>query len=649
MMVHWCITFYSSRQNTEKPKVRTKRLKSLNSFKEYTPLCVIVIGVIQLIMADLLPRVSAQQFSPSQVALMIDQKSRSEVVLKRKSNAFKKLMDEVQEMKENSEQDHERAKHLELDVTRVYAQLSRTRDSLTKEQSKNAELMGKIRKHQGCEKCFGDANEEDVTTERCSSGESGEAMRGFKKAQRRLQQHEVLTQKKESKSSINKDRSQVQQVKEDKRTGGVPHEEHELLIREAMMLKEQLRALAVQKAMNVDKILEEAEYKQIIKNLQKDVQEKVDQNEVLYERIKELCSEESEEGSRVTELQFQNDKLQKKLNLGQVMIDTLCKRCEELEAKVKLVQTQNSDTIDGAKPASPSEDTKEQGGNKSPVKTEDQIDGQFLSNERKKHRQQVQRLEDELQLFTIQLDQVMAENKQLFKDRQATERQREIFEDRYNKLMETLQAVQQRQHQCSNCRSLEQKLSKITVEFADLKEVNELVSAQMRLYEEDLRQEQLDMESLKLKNTFHIEQWKRNCQKMGQQVDLLMGDLQKERELRQRLQQQINQVKPRPQKPMAPSFCASPRAYGMSAPWLGTPNQSLPCEVEVDCVDGEEPLPSQSFKSTSLGYSEGAVASSHSKSLSQDKVLECRRCKREFSADKTDEYQDHERKCFESS
>ena len=50
---------------------------------------------------------------------------------------------------------------------------------------------------------------------------------------------------------------------------------------------------------------ETAEYNQIIKNLQKDVQEKVDQNEVLVERIKELCSQDSEEGSRVTELQFQ--------------------------------------------------------------------------------------------------------------------------------------------------------------------------------------------------------------------------------------------------------------------------------------------------------------------------------------------------------
>ena len=45
--------------------------------------------------------------------------------------------------------------------------------------------------------------------------------------------------------------------------------------------------------------------------------------------------------------------------------------------------------------------------------------------------------------------------------------------------METLQAVQQRQHQCSNCRTLEQELAKVKVEFADLKEVNELVSAQV--------------------------------------------------------------------------------------------------------------------------------------------------------------------------
>ncbi|XP_071808283.1 uncharacterized protein [Asterias amurensis] len=643
-MVHWCYMLYSTFPTTEKLKVRTKRLKSQNSFCSYCALC-FTFGVIHLIMADLLTRIS-DQLSPSQVALMIDQKSRSEVVINRRSNAFKKVVDEFHEMKKNSERDSERAKHLELDVTRVYAQLSRTRDSLMKEQRKNAELMGKSEKrHVICEKCLGDANEED---ERYSSGEGGEAMRGFKKAQRRLPQSEVSTQKKEAISSMmNQDKSQTQQGTEGKRTGGVPHEEHELLIREAVFYKEQLTLLAKEKSMSVDTILETAEYNQIIKNLQKDVQEKVDQNEVLVERIKELCSQDSEEGSRVTELQFQKDKLQKRLNLGQVMIDTLSKRCEELEAQVKLAQKPNCDTIDGSKVSGLTEDTKEQSGSKSPVKTEDQIGSQFLSNERKKHRQQVQRLEEELQLFSIQMDQVMVENKQLFKDRQATERQREIFEDRYNKLMETLQAVQQRQHQCSNCRTLEQELAKVKVEFADLKEVNELVSAQMKFFEEDLRQEQLDMENLKLKHTFHIEQWKRNCQKMGQQVDLLMGDLQRERELRQRLQQQMNQAKPRHQVPMAASLGAAgtplPRACSVSVPWFGSPPQPLSPFVEVDCMDGhnESPL----FKSTS----NGAGASSSSKSLSQDKVQECPRCKREFSADKTEQYQDHVRKCFDSS
>ena len=55
------------------------------------------------------------------------------------------------------------------------------------------------------------------------------------------------------------------------------------------------------------------------------------------------------------------------------MIDTLSKRCEELEAQVKLAQKPNFDTTDGSKFSGLTEDTKEQSGSKSPVKTEDQV------------------------------------------------------------------------------------------------------------------------------------------------------------------------------------------------------------------------------------------------------------------------------------
>ena len=131
------------------------------------------------------------------------------------------------------------------------------------------------------------------------------------------------------------------------------------------------------------------------------------------------------------------------------------------------------------------------------------------------------------------------------------------------------------------------------------------------------------------------------------QVDLLMGDLQRERELRQRLQQQMNQAKPRHQVPMAASLGAAgtppPRACSVSVPWFGSPQQPLPAFVEVDCIDGDNESPSNGATSN------GAGASSSSKSLSQDKVQECPRCKREFSADKTKQYRDHVGKCFDSS
>ena len=54
---------------------------------------------------------------------------------------------------------------------------------------------------------------------------------------------------------MNQDKSQTQQGTEGKRTGGVPHEEHELLIREAVFYKEQLTLLAKEKSMSVDTIL----------------------------------------------------------------------------------------------------------------------------------------------------------------------------------------------------------------------------------------------------------------------------------------------------------------------------------------------------------------------------------------------------------
>ncbi|XP_022087409.1 probable E3 ubiquitin-protein ligase bre1 [Acanthaster planci] len=602
-------------------------------------------------MAHLVSQSTTQlQLNPQELALFIAQQANTQAALDRRNEAFKKLVVEVQTSKEDAERYRQKARYLELDVARTDAHLAKMQQSFAQEQQKNAKLTARLDEVQRGEKIF----------DRCRTEEEEEEGRMDKiYPHGEIHKPHQRTNKDQHKGYRGqRGDEQTNRAAPFQALHGVSYEHHELLLQQMVRMKQELTRLAEKNGQDVDKILEAARYKEIIEKLQEDIQEKANENEQLLEKIQQLCTEDEGPMSEIVKLQFMNEKLQKKLNLSQVMIDTLSKRCEELKEEHKKAAPPNQKE-DGHAP----DDSKVFVPIHKEEKTESATEGQDMVDggvSVKQLEQQNKRLNDEMGLLDTQLKQVTADNKLLVKERQDAEKQREIFEQRYNELMQTLQDIQQKQRQCSKCRSLELEITKLRREMTDLKDINELVQAQMKLYEEDLRQEQMEAASQKQKNNFHIEQWKKNCQRMGQQVDLLTADLRKEREEIRKLKYQLSVLKSqggRPAMSLAANFANSRCAPlgPKSSPW-----QEGFHDIEIDGPGVDVPDVGQDM-SDSMG--EFLSASSHDLGsdssryrsvptgsfLLSNKPLECPRCKREYPADRLEEFQRHVNKCIDSS
>ena len=72
-------------------------------------------------------------------------------------------------------------------------------------------------------------------------------------------------------------------------------------------------------------------------------------------------------------------------------------------------------------------------------------------------------------------------------------------------------------HYESNTNSLRSLISPQSSATRVIRDFSGLLS-QLKLYEEDLQQERTEAASQKHKTNFQLEQWKKNCQRMGQQV-----------------------------------------------------------------------------------------------------------------------------------
>ena len=98
----------------------------------------------------------------------------------------------------------------------------------------------------------------------------------------------------------------------------------------------------------------------------------------------------------------------------------------------------------------------------------------------------------------------------------------QVYETRYNDLMETVkQSSNQSPTTCSKCREHEKTIKKMQEEMANMKSEIEMVTAQKKMFEEDLEQEQLDAQQDKEKYKTQIESWKKNCVTLGKQVRLV--------------------------------------------------------------------------------------------------------------------------------
>ncbi|XP_038060220.1 centrosomal protein of 55 kDa-like [Patiria miniata] len=629
-------------------------------------------------MANLLGQsVTQVQLNPHQLSLLFAQQATAQAALDRKSGAFKKLVVEVQTSKQDAERYKERSKYLELDVARTDAYLAKVRQQFTEQQRKNAELNAELansrKREKICARCHGNEDERGGVT-KIQGGDQSSSYSKEEPGKAQKASQKTGGDKHESSRPDNEQPSsrpfRPKPAVPFQPKPGVSFEHHELFIHQMMLMKQELTRLAKEKGQDVDKILEAAEYKETIKKLQEDIQDKADENERLLEKIDRLCSKKDQPASQIVQLQFMNEKLEKRLNLSQVMIDTLSKRCEELKDELQKYgpfKKEDGRAVHDSKVFLPIQ--KEEGKKKSTSektgstrKGQDEADGGVSLDQ---FEQQKQRLNEKIQHLDTQLKKVTGDNKQLIKNRQEAEKQREIFEQRYNALMETMQDIQKKQQQCSNCRSLELEIAKLKQEVADLKEVDMVVRAQMKLYEEDLRQEQQDSTSQKQKNNFIVEQWTKNCQRMGQQVDLLTDDLHREREENRKLKQQLNALKPqgsRSAMSLAPTFSNQRCAFKgpKSSPWQEGFHDMHDIECDgpgQDVADGKDLSDSMGeFYSTSSGATMPGKtperSSYHSMqssfSLSR-KPLECPRCKREYPADRLEEFQRHVNKCIDSS
>ncbi|XP_072050130.1 uncharacterized protein, partial [Amphiura filiformis] len=616
-----------------------------------------------------------------------------------KLGGLKQLTNELHQTQQDVLHYKDRANHCELALLRTEAHLKKTKDALWSAQLENSEMRDRLKSIEGERRHWIPSRSgrggvrathyEDVIEEDSDSDDletDSALVTDADMVERRRKQHQPQIDRKEI---ATEDRGIQVTPSPDDIASSVPKEKHNLVLRDNVRLQFLVQDMSRKEGLQYKKVLQISELEDQVKQLRQEGQDKADQLQKLRRDIQRARTSDDIVG-QLLETQLQLEKVTKANAMKQVLNETLSQHLQSLtkaleEAEKELGKERqhhevaetgtntDSDETDGTpigRRPTPKDDTTAQPLREDGQQSHDSIiaqpsDETDAGGQRPQweQKEKTEVLEQQVKHLKEKVDRLSRDCKRLLTEKVMAIRERETYETRYNELMETVKQTKPSQSPtsaCSECREHEKTIKNMQDEMANMKSEIEMVTAQKRMFEEDLNQQQLDTQQDKERYKAQIESWKKNCVTLGKQVNLFKSDVEKERQKVKILERQMGMLQQktsqalraqqqslinRPFTTMQPyhqGLCATeaerphitPFQEGFSMPMHHQRGiLTVDCAGGLDDYDGGEPHESERDTQTSV--------SGHKN--------ECPRCKSEFEAHEQQEFQRHIEKCIDKA
>ncbi|XP_070545225.1 uncharacterized protein MCAP_0864-like [Ptychodera flava] len=401
---------------------------------------------------------------------------------------------------------------------------------------------------------------------------------------------------------------------------GISHEVLENLVRELAICKRELKKFL--NGQDMRSFLESTEYEETVKELQESVKEKTKEIEDLRAEIKQrdLDSSENDDKTR-QQMKEQIVGLTKSVGVKTVLVNVLTQELEKLEKKCSEEQERYNKEIEALREEKNLVSKHKIGSGPTAEET-------ALKAELHRADQEIAGLLSKFNIFRSEL---------INKNEELEVKSKEIvrLEKENQDLLQRITELETKPQNCLTCVDLSKENEELKSDAAQHKEYVNLMTTQMKCYEDDFQHERKDREDMKSKYDRDIEEKQSQITGLTEELYRIKNLYQKERKEREQLQRRqmqqygygVNQdlvtdmVSPGVVQSGHRSY-----AYGQQARWQHKP---LPTEVVVDSdivVKGSD-----------------EVASS---SLTSHGPRECPRCEREFAPHERDEFEKHVEKCL---
>ncbi|XP_033108368.1 centrosomal protein of 55 kDa-like [Anneissia japonica] len=400
---------------------------------------------------------------------------------------------------------------------------------------------------------------------------------------------------------------------------GVSHEIYDQLLRDHIQLKKELDNLIEKGDIKPTQYLQDEENKEQITQLElsnKELKKKVKQLEKEVLDMNDVVKSGPDSNkSKVLELSAQLRHLHEKYRRQELLQNLLEEKCQELAQKLLEKSRQSGKTVDSKS------DSKEDIKAKSSTDTFKESNHHGAGSSDLPLDEQLKDLEYRNASLSKHLQHSQKQNKDLSDKLKSAEKNSQIYEQRYQELLETFQAMTTEvDTKCEKCLVKDDAIETFKMQ-------TEHLNAQLSVFQEDEKHTRKEISNLKKKHESEIDQWARNYSTLSDELEKMKTTLQAQKQHYERKLRSMVQVQP----VLEPYQYRRPDSMDMGR------------RRPVDVCD-EEPAPSNRHQNPAPPLQRTARLQDTAPFMD---MLECPRCKREFPPSQQREHAIHVNRCLD--
>ncbi|XP_041485634.1 myosin-4-like [Lytechinus variegatus] len=534
------------------------------------------------------------------------------------------LTQAVNELQEKLATAEQKAEDLQLEVWRNEAFVNRSRIQLRVKDSELAGLREELKKGKKAEER---SVEGDGGGER-SKAEEDESVDGSAEEKGEPDQREHAsgeTEKPKSPQPGKKDYLMSHGLHI-----GVSREIHEAVVQENLHLKGHLKRLLTDQGASLKDLMDTIQYREIIKQLKRSLEEKEEEIAKIKHTLEQANSPKEETAKLLLEMEGKVKNSERTIKMNQVMNEALSSRVEELTKALQKLQRREE--IQMAHMRSPFSD-----GSTLAIMADPSVD-------------QV--------LPSMQIKNLTKENARLMKVQKRQETEKESLRQERDAAVAEKTEIQRRltalshikSERCSSCQNLKAAKERAEDELNITKGEMTAALYQVETYKSDFKERCSEMEKEKSGLRNELDTWKRNYHMLNKQMERLVveleklkGDNSKLHAENQYLSQTLSQL--RNESSVSMPLIVHQRCQDVN-PWQETRGYaSRRSEIAVGGRDRSDMSSPQEDATAPQSHQWTTARPSSSGGRRRRSKLKCLRCTREFSPERQQEFEDHQRNC----